>query len=202
MAANQARPEPRLIQLEGFGQSRQHGAADKVAQLLRRALAGYHRTNQREHGATCRRLPRLDEEAHESRSQGIQSRFEQPGDGGGRIERELDGGDENALLRFEVMEDEFRVNLRGSRDPADRGALVADLGEMRAGGRQDSFPRATCAGPPAGPRHLPSGYRAAARATRCLARRVSISPSTIRIRPAASQALRTATDVPMPALLK
>src|SRR5206468_10726140 len=100
------------------------------------------RPNQGEHGAACRRLPGFEKEAHQPRAKPVESRREQGRDGDRWVEGEVDGGDEDTLLGFEVVEDELGVNLRGRRDAPNRRAVEADTAEIRSGRALDLVPRA------------------------------------------------------------
>ena len=68
-----------------------------------------------------------------------------------RVERQLHDLGEQLLLRAEEVADQGRVDAGLQRDRAHRGAVVALLGELRAGGGADRLPGAAVARPPSGP---------------------------------------------------
>jgi len=66
---------------------------------------------------------------NEPLAQAIQSRRQQAGNESRGIDRKVDRGPKDSLLRAEVVKDERRVDTRVGRDAADRTRVVANPGE-------------------------------------------------------------------------
>src|SRR5438034_2146777 len=155
LARREARADLRIFELQRLGHAGEHLAADEVPHQGGRLVAGDHGPNQRLGAGARGRIPHVDEEPRQSDPEPVEALGQEGWYGVRGFERKLHRCLEHAVLRLEVVQDELGIDARGAADPADGGALVAELAELGPGGGGDLLPRAALAWPPTGSRHAP-----------------------------------------------